>query len=337
VIHAEWLQPAPDGSACGPNLEYDQDYLALEEASRGRPEQQYGDTVIPAQEPDWDDVVKRASALLGRSRDLRIAHLLTRGLVRTQGVVGLRDGLQLVQGLLETFWDTLHPQLEFEGEADPVMRMNALTMFADSDGLVRDLRQAVLLRTPLGSFTLRDVERILERAGGGGEPAVTPDQLRMVIRDAIAADPGALAEVAESVEALERIHALPAERLGPALAPDLTPLKKALAPAGRLVDAARAELAGQAQASGGAAGSAEVAGSTASVVTGVGEIRSRDDAHRALERVCEFLARNEPTNPAPLLIRRAQRVMTMSFVEIVRDLIPDAVAQVENLAGKSES
>jgi type VI secretion system protein ImpA len=49
--------------------------------------------------------------------------------------------------------------------------------------------------------------------------------------------------------------------------------------------------------------------------------------------VCEFLARNEPTNPAPLLIRRAQRIMTMPFLDIIRELAPDATGQVETITG----
>ena len=40
----------------GPNLEFDPDFGALERAAQGKPEQQYGDTIIPAEEPDWKDV-----------------------------------------------------------------------------------------------------------------------------------------------------------------------------------------------------------------------------------------------------------------------------------------
>jgi type VI secretion system protein ImpA len=64
-----------------------------------------------------------------------------------------------------------------------------------------------------------------------------------------------------------------------------------------------------------------------------GELRTREDAIRALERVCDFLERTEPTNPAPLFIRRAQRLMGMNFVDIVRELVPDSMSQLENLAG----
>jgi len=66
-----------------------------------------------------------------------------------------------------------------------------------------------------------------------------------------------------------------------------------------------------------------------------GAIGSRADALRALDRVCEWIERNEPTNPAPLLIRRSQRLMTKTFLEIIRDLAPQGVTDIEKLAGTS--
>ena len=328
MIRQEWLQPAADGPACGPNLEYDQEYLALEEAGRGRPEQQYGETVIPEQEPDWIEVVKRATALLDRTRDLRVVQLLTRGLTRTQGLPGLRDGLVLTRNLLDTFWEPLHPQLDFEGEPDPVLRANALSTFADPQGLLRDVRYAVCLRSPLGAFTVRDVEKILA-PNGAGEGPVTVEQLRAVMRDAIVADGATLTEASEAIAALDGIRSIVANHLEPEAAPDLTPLRKTVAIVGDLAGTIRSELTSDAAAA--PAGSAE--GGPTAIAAAVGEIRSREDAIRALERVCDFLARSEPTNPAPLFIRRAQRLMTMPFLDIIRELAPDAAGQVENMTG----
>ncbi|HEY1398097.1 MAG TPA: type VI secretion system protein TssA, partial [Roseateles sp.] len=57
------------------------------------------------------------------------------------------------------------------------------------------------------------------------------------------------------------------------------------------------------------------------------------DAVRALQRVCDWIERHEPSNPAPLLIRRAQRLMSKSFLEIMRDLNPEGVHEIEKLAG----
>ena len=64
-----------------------------------------------------------------------------------------------------------------------------------------------------------------------------------------------------------------------------------------------------------------------------GEVRSRDQALRALDLVCRYLERHEPSNPAPLFIRRAQRLMTKNFLEIMKDLMPDSLPHLEGLAG----
>ncbi|HEX3398160.1 MAG TPA: type VI secretion system ImpA family N-terminal domain-containing protein, partial [Steroidobacteraceae bacterium] len=60
-----------EGGPSGPNLEYDADFMALDRAQQTKPEQVIGDSVKPAEEPDWRDVTERAEALMGRTRDLR--------------------------------------------------------------------------------------------------------------------------------------------------------------------------------------------------------------------------------------------------------------------------
>jgi type VI secretion system protein ImpA len=47
------LQEAEPGMPCGPNLEYDPLFLELEQNALGKPEVQYGSTVVPAVPPDW--------------------------------------------------------------------------------------------------------------------------------------------------------------------------------------------------------------------------------------------------------------------------------------------
>ena len=63
------------------------------------------------------------------------------------------------------------------------------------------------------------------------------------------------------------------------------------------------------------------------------ELAGRDEVVHSLELACEWIERNEPTNPAPLLIRRAQRLMNKNFLDIIRDLAPAGLPEVENIAG----
>ena len=51
----EWLRDTSVEPPCGPNLEYDDRFMALVSSASGKPEQQYGNTIIPAEDPDWEE------------------------------------------------------------------------------------------------------------------------------------------------------------------------------------------------------------------------------------------------------------------------------------------
>jgi type VI secretion system protein ImpA len=68
-----------------------------------------------------------------------------------------------------------------------------------------------------------------------------------------------------------------------------------------------------------------------------GGLRTRRDALRMLDSVCEFLERSEPSNPAPLLIRRAQRLIGSGFLDIMRDMAPESLGHIEIITGQGHS
>ncbi len=90
------LSPLAADAPCGPDLEYDAVFLALQEAAQGKPEQQYGDTLIPAQPPDWAGVREHALRLAAITRDLRLAVWLVRSGARLHGLAGAVHGLLVV-------------------------------------------------------------------------------------------------------------------------------------------------------------------------------------------------------------------------------------------------
>jgi type VI secretion system protein ImpA len=65
----------------------------------------------------------------------------------------------------------------------------------------------------------------------------------------------------------------------------------------------------------------------------VGDIRSREDVLRALDAICSYYSRNEPSSPVPLLLERCKRLVTMSFVDIVKDMLPEALTAIQTIAG----
>ena len=102
--------PISDASPCGDDLEYDPAFTALETAAQGKAEQQFGDTVIAAVEPEWRAVADQAQALLGRAKDVRVAVLLLLAATLQQGAAGFVLGLELLAGLLDRYWDGIHPE-----------------------------------------------------------------------------------------------------------------------------------------------------------------------------------------------------------------------------------
>jgi type VI secretion system protein ImpA len=71
--------------------------------------------------------------------------------------------------------------------------------------------------------------------------------------------------------------------------------------------------------------------------SGVHSVQNRQEAVRAIELVCAYLERSEPTNPAQLLLRRAARVIDKNFLQLMRELAPDAVKDVARILGVDPS
>jgi type VI secretion system protein ImpA len=322
------LAPVAADAPSGPDLEYDPAFQALLEASAGKPERQYGDKVYPAEGPDWPLVHEQARQLAARTRDLRVAVWLARSGARLHGVAGAVAGLQLVRGLVERYWDHVYPPLDAADNNDPTARVTTLMALTESAAGLADLRQASLTGKR-GALTVRDIELAFGAADPlPGESVPSEDGVLQAVVAAIGESPALAAQMQAGFDAAQGLAASLETRLEASQSPDLTPLKKVLQ---RVAEAGRRAVQGSAP-----AGAVENEG-VATSARAPGTIGSRDDANRALERVCEWIERNEPTNPAPLLIRRAQRLMSKNFIDIIRDLAPDGLGQVEQIAGTGNS
>jgi len=324
----------------GPNLEYDPDFLALERAQRGRPEQVMGNTVKPAEDPDWSDVRDRAEALLARSRDLRLAVTLTAAQLRLDGLRGLTGGLTLIQRLLEEQWDTVHPRLDAEDDNDPTSRVNSLLGLAMHKEILQPLRECPVVRSKtLGRFGLRDIRiatgKLQAPDGATDVPGLM--QIEAAFRDADLGElQGTAATVAAALECVMTIARIMYDKVGPA-APDLAPLVADLNDLKKILDEHVAARAGH---SSGVAQSAGVAQEFGLVpvdlrpgTSGIGEVTSRDEVVRQLDRLCEYYRRYEPSSPLPLLLQRAKRLVAKDFMEIIRDLTPSGLPEAESLRG----
>ena len=332
------VAPISDDAPSGPDLEYDPEFVELETSSRGKAEQQFGDTVIPAEEPEWRDVASSSASLLGRSKDLRVAVLAARASTRMDQMEGLSAGLELLKELTERYWDTLHPDLDHEDNDDPTMRLNALAPLADPETFLRDVRAVYIVASPQhGRVAVRDIliaENKLPPAAD--ETPMSTTQIAGIVQAVAAENPQPLQAALASVEHLKALESFLSDKGVLTQAPDLGPLRDMLQSAAKVAaDALRASGGDVEGAEGEGAEGGEAGEGAPKRISG--QILTREDAIRVLENVCKFIEQSEPSNPAPLLIRRAQRLMSRNFMEIIQDLAPESVEQIKKLAGLEES
>lgn len=338
-----WLS-ALDGRPCGPDLEYDPESLELTQAAAGKPESQFA----PGEPPNWSRVRELSESLLARTRDLRVALWWGRANVNLDGFGALPSALALLHGLLDGFWEDLHP-LPDADESDALARLSVIGSLDKLEGLLGDVRQSRLSRDGrLKGLRVRDVEVALSKLPPrADEPPRSQGEIAAILIEV----PDLAAALSAQIEAafglLLQIDALMSQRFSADLIVDFTRLRSMLTSVRSVLPAAAAQDAsvGAADANGSAVQVGVDGAANDSVrlpvperrARGVNSVDTRQDAIRAIELVCAYLERSEPTNPAQLLLRRAARVIDKNFLQLVHELAPDSVKEVARIMGVDPS
>lgn len=350
---AKLLEPMSAEAPCGENLEYDLQFMELMRVAEGTPEQVMGDSVIPGEEPNWREVRAGALALFEKTRDMRLALVLMLALLKQDGLPGLRDGLGLMRGLLEKFWDQgLYPQLDPDDNNDPTFRLNVLSSLSAPPGTFGDpwkfqarLREAPLADSrQIGRFGLRDIAIASGTEEAGSLPeGKTPADMNLISAAFSEMPPEAVTLLRESAEkSIEHIRAIDTlvnEKCGSGRGPDLAGFRQLLSEAVKQLkraggggDAAAEDDAGDA-APGGASGR----GGRGRGAALSGEVNSPGDSIAAMEKIIRYYEDQEPSSPVPLIVRCAQRLVGKKFMEIQKILTPDAVAVLERISTEEVS
>jgi type VI secretion system protein ImpA len=332
-----WLEPLSDGS-CGADPEYDNDFqVELTKAVNGKP----GDQFSPEGEPpNWRAARSLCESIFERCRDVRVAIAWARAMVNTEGALSVADSLRLVHGLLERHWDTVHPMPD---DGDAYARVNALNDMCTPAGLLGDLRQALVVRNrTIGEVRGRDVEIALGMLEPrSDDPQYGKGQIQQIFAAAADADPDLRGFATRARGHLDKLNDLMREKVGYSSAPTLTPLIEFFQAVESLMPGELGNTgnllhdAGITDASAGAPAPRARSSSAAAGPGLSGSIDTRLDALRAIDMVCEYLERTEPTNPAQLLLRRARKLVDKNFLELVREFAPQSVEEVARILGVS--
>lgn len=339
------LAPVSEAAPSGEDPSATGVLFELETAIQGKPETQFS----AAEEPDWRALKERAIAVAGTTKDLRVGSILTATLLRTNGLTGLRDGVQLLRGYIEQFWPTVYPLLDTSDNNDPSERLNALSNIAapvGSDGdllrVIVGLRAVPLLSAPqVGQFTLNHylhVKGVVPTWPAEAGAAPTSALLDAAKKEV---PPAAVKEVADAAKALlddlAAIEKFFKDNAGPSLFPSFEPLRRELKhvhtwlAVDEAAASAAAPAAGGVSAAAGGSGAAPLAG--AGGVAIAGEVHSRADALRAIDAIIDYYQRAEPSSPVPFILVRVKRIVNMNFIQLITELTPEAMDKIIGVTG----
>jgi len=312
---------------CGEDLE-DTQLLASFDGYR-----LFGQSAPLSPETDWREIRDRSLEALEKSKDFRLLTHLAAAVVRTEGLSEFTQTLAVAAQWLADWNDEVFPRVD----DDAILRRNALNGFADRMAVVDGVRRAsILSHAQLGTVSIRDIEM----ASGEITPAegetvsVDEAQLSALLAASSVEDLKALAEqLGGGAKSLNDIEEAMRSKGGSDAAPDFTALAAPLARTHRLVSE---HLATRTPADDGVAGG-DGTGVAAAGAVGVGAIRSRQDATRALDAVAAFFRTNEPSSPIPLLLERAKRLVAKDFLEVLAELAPEALAPAKAASGVRDS
>ncbi|MBP0623597.1 type VI secretion system protein TssA [Cupriavidus consociatus] len=329
---AELARPIDAAHPCGPDLEYDPEFVVLMAKAAPGAEAQYGDFVAQAEPPNWTELERDCRRLLMRSKDIRLLTLLIRCRTRLERAEGLRDGMALLQCLLADYPEDIHPQPMVEGEHDPALRANAFAALVDPDGLLADVREIVLAGKGATRLQVRDIERAL--AVPHPADALAPESVRQQL-DALRRQ--GVRQIAAMDEACKLVGVL--QRWGdetlPGHAPDLSPLGKLLRltgnpePASAMAAVATPDHPIEAEPECMSEASHTMAQSAPTAQPRIPDpgdsAAGRDAALRQVRALRQWFEQHEPSSPVALLLWQAERLIGKRFEDVYRAIPQDLV------------
>jgi len=329
-LRDDLLNPIPGDSPSGTNLRYAPVFDKIKEARRQDDDAPQGEWQRERKVADYKQAIKLAGeALAAQSKDLQLAAWLTEAVLHQEGFSGLQQGLGLMRGLIETFWDTLYPEIE---DGDLELRSAPLEWVGTR--LDDPVRKAPLTRSGFSYYKFKE-----SRTVGSEEDAAQNEQKREAREQAIADGKVTLEEFEKDsaatptsqyeawvaaldggLESIDILRALCDEKFGN-YAPSFTPLKTALEEVrnvanqilqkrldqeGRRPEPEEAESeAPYAEESGNDAAAASPARKKKAI--GGLEPQDLDEVTPRLAAVARYLRQQDASSPAPYLLLRGYR------------------------------
>jgi type VI secretion system protein ImpA len=315
----EYMAPLSDAEPCGPNLEYDPEYVSLLTKMIPKGEAQYGDFVKIPEAPNWREIERDCRRMLSRTRDITILLLFLRCRIHLEEAQGLREGLVLLLGWLERYPDHVHPQLQIEGEADPTVRANALLALTDPEGIFGDLREIVLSKSSAARLQIRDVERAF--AIPRPSDALSPDSVQRQLDDLYRSEDANLIALTDAAHVAQSLQDWLHEHMRDDT-PDLKNFFRLLTPFQRQVEAKSIFPWKNHKEHQDEPVSPQTSPPNVILQPDTPE-QAREKALQSIRNAREWFEQYEPSSPIPVLLRQAERMVGKKFHEVAQSIPSD--------------
>jgi type VI secretion system protein ImpA len=311
------LAPVSDDSPAGEDLSYDGERQIIE--------QSFDVPADAAEQPDWRETVKLIAAQSERTKDVWLAIYLARAGARQGRLKTIEAGCQMLAGLFERYWDSVHPTLDelgFQGRKGPCESLTKISEF------LGPLKRTVLIEHPrLGNYSGADLERFATE----GDSADGYGMFRAAIAEADTADLQAAIDRLDSIrDGIRRADAVLTANADGDTGTNFQTTYEAI----EAIRSALAPYAGITAETVGDSSDGDFAASEQSGGGGpriAGRVDSRDDVVTALEAIGDYYRRREPSSPILALIQRARAWVSMDFMAVLEDIAPDSTADAKRV------
>ncbi len=286
----------------------------------------------------WERVIEIAPEIIrDQSKDLEVASWYSEAVLRRHGFRGLRDSFRLIQGLIENFWEDLHPMPDEYGIETRVSCISGLNGEGAEGVLIAPIRKVHLTegRDP-GPFSLWQYQQSLDIQKAKDEPARkakieslgfdTTDIEKSVAGSSADFYPNIFDDLSESIDLFKTIGVKLDELCGLDDAPPtrtiVTTLDVCLGtikhigslmlPSEEIAEEIENE---ESENEGGATSSLKAKTK--------GPIATREDAFKQLIEIADFFRKTEPHSPVSYVLQKAVKWGNMPLAELIGELIPD--------------
>lgn len=334
----DYIKPINPDNVAGSNIAYNDDFQKLQILVQDKPEQQFGDFIVEAEGTNWDEIYQIASQLLlNQSKDLLVMSYFTQSGIVRYGLSGLVDGLKIIYENLQQYWDEVYPHLQDEdGDYDPDFRVNALSLFSSQDGILKEIKNAFLLKDSMShtSFKVKSIESVIDARNDGIDYPGGVDKLGVNLQISAENNSKELTAIIDSLHYLEQIDKLFEDKIQISL--EFDEIKKlfskilAIMPTSYAATVSIDEHTIKAD--------SQISEHKVAVSQSINwanyQIDSRKDINLLLEKINMYFEKNEPSHPAPLFIKRMQKLLNLNFYEIMQDISPESISRLEALVGE---